>query len=251
MWLEVEVCRNDRIYRQEYARGEAITPVREISAATGRTGTLVRFLPDPEIFGGTQFDYSYFEEPLREMAFLTLGLHIELRDDRTGQRAVFIAPRGLVDFVTYLNRDLDVLHPPIFIQDTIDQVRIEIALQYTTGAEERIRYYANHSHNRIGGTHRLGFQAALTHTLKSFGREAGADTNILNLKDDDIRVGLTAVVSVQLPEPQFESQSKLRLNNPEVQSLVAGVVRKQLGDYLAANPKVVARIMKKITRSIG
>src|SRR5438552_1128771 len=247
-WVEAEVRRDGRAYVQEYERGMPITEVKDIGAAKG-TGTRITFLPDREIFTETTFDYDTLEARLRELAFLNKGLAIKLTDKRTGQEELFKYDGGLAEFVQYLNRSEEPIHKPIYIEKIMDEVRVEIALQYTTADEERVRCYANNAFNSAGGTHLSGFRAALTRTLNTY----GAKENMF--KDDpepigaEFREGLTAVISVQVPDPQLEAQTKVRLNNPEVEGIVATVINEQLGKYLEENPAPAHKIMKKVILS--
>src|SRR6266852_5021544 len=244
-WVEAEVRRNGRAYVQEYERGKAITEVKDIGAAKG-TGTRITFMPDREIFHDTTFDYDTLEARLRELAFLNKGLAIKLTDKRTGQEESFKYDGGLAEFVQYLNRSEEPIHKPIYIEKIMDEVRVEIALQYTTADEERVRCYANNAFNSAGGTHLSGFRSALTRTLNAYGTKENLFKNDLAPIGEDFREGLTAIVSVQVPEPQLEAQTKIRLNNPEVEGIVASVVNELLSKYLEENPKDANRIMKKV-----
>ncbi|HZT79557.1 MAG TPA: DNA gyrase subunit B, partial [Gemmataceae bacterium] len=246
-WVEAEVRRNGRVYVQEYERGKAVTPVKEIGVAKdARTGTKVRFKPDPEIFHDVTFDYDRLESRLRELAFLNKGLSIKLSDEATGKEETFFYAGGVAEFVEYLDRSEDVLHKPIYIEKLVDDVRVEAAFQYTTGEEERVRCYANNAYNPGGGTHLSGFRAALTRTLNAYISKEGLAKNGLEIRGEDFREGLTGVVSVQVPEPQFESQTKVRLNNLEVEGIVASVVNEQLAKFLEENPKDAQKIVKKV-----
>jgi DNA gyrase subunit B len=244
-WTEAEVRRNGRVYKQEYARGKATTPVKDIGAAKG-TGTLITFKPDPEIFKETRFDYDTLEARLRELAFLNKGLTFQLIDKRTGKEETFKYDGGIAEFVAYLNRSEEVLHKPIYIEKTVDNIRVEVALQYTTGEEERVRCYANNGYNPVGGTHLSGFRAALTRTLNAYGTKEELFKNVSPI-GEDFREGVTAVVSIQHPDPQFESQNKIRLLNAEVEGVVLSVVNEGLAKYLEENPKDAQRIIKKVT----
>ncbi len=245
-WTEAEVRRDGKVYVQEYERGKAITEVKEIGLSPGRTGTKVTFKPDPEIFHDATFDYDTLESRLRELAFLNKGLAIKLTDARSGKEETFHYAGGVGEFVEYLNRAEDTLHKPIYMDRTIDDVRVELAFQYTTGDEERVRCYANNAYNHAGGTHLSGFRSALTRVLNTYGSKEGHFKNDLQPIGEDFREGLTAVVSVAVPEPQFESQTKIRLNNPEVEGIVTSVVHEELSKYLEENPKDATKIMKKV-----
>jgi DNA gyrase subunit B len=244
-WTEAEIRRNGRVYKQEYARGKAVTEVKDIGAAKG-TGTLITFKPDTEIFKDTRFDYDTLETRLRDLAVLNKGLIFHLIDKRTGKEEVFKYDGGIAEFVAYLNRSEEVLHKPIYIEKMVDNVRVEVALQYTTGDEERVRCYANNGYNPVGGTHLSGFRAALTRTLNAYGSKEELFKNVSPI-GEDFREGVTAIVSIQHPDPQFESQNKIRLLNAEVEGIVISVVNEQLGKYLEENPKDAQRILKKVT----
>ncbi len=243
-WSEAQVQRNGRTYIQEYERGKAVSEVRDIGASK-RTGTLVKFKPDPEIFHDVTFDYDTLEDRLRELSFLNKGLTLSLHDERTGKEEVFKADGGLAEFVKYINRMEEVIHPPIHIEKTVDEVAVEVSMQYTRGEEERNRCYTNNAFNSIGGTHLSGFRTALTRTLNTYGSKEELFKNVSPI-GDDFREGLTVVISVQVPEPQFDSQEKKRLNNLEVEGIVAGVVSEHLGKFLEENPKVATIIIKKV-----
>jgi DNA gyrase subunit B len=245
LWCEAEVRRNGKVYTQEYERGKAITEVKEIGLAN-KTGTKITFKPDPEVFHAATFDYDTLEARLRELAFLNKGLTMKLTDARSGKEDTFHYAIGVAEFVEYLNRSEETLHKPVYIEKTVDDVRVELALQYTTGEEERVRCYTNNAYNAGGGTHLSGFRAALTRTLNAYGSKQELFKNGLTPIGEDFREGLTAVISIQVPEPQFESQTKIRLNNPEVEGIVTSVVNEQLGKFLEETPKDAQKIMKKV-----
>jgi DNA gyrase subunit B len=244
-WAEARVHRHGKVYVQEYERGRAITEVKEVGRSD-RTGTHVTFKPDPEIFHETTFDYDTLESRLRELAFLNKGLGIKLTDERSGKEEKFKYDGGIAEFVEYLNRSEDALHKPIYVDRVVDDVRVEVALQYTTADEERTRCYANNAFNSAGGTHLSGFRTALTRTLNNYGNKQGLFKNDLAPIGEDFREGLTAVVSVYVPDPQLEAQTKVRLNNPEVDGIVGGVVGEYLAKYLEETPKDAQKIMKKV-----
>jgi DNA gyrase subunit B len=245
-WTEARVYRDGRVYSQEYERGKPTSEVKDIGAAGHRHGTTVQFMPDPEIFHDATFDYDTLEPRLRELAFLNKGIGFRLTDERTGKNETFKYEGGIHEFVEFLNRSEEVLHKPIYVDRTMDDVRVEVAFQYTTSEEERVRCYTNNAYNPVGGTHLSGFRSALTRTLNSYGTKAGVFKNGLTPIGEDFREGITGVVSVQHPDPQFESQNKIRLNNPEVEGIVAGVVGEHLAKYMEENPKDAQRIMKKV-----
>jgi DNA gyrase subunit B len=251
-WAEAHVYRDGRHYVQEYARGEATTGVNDIGPAGSRTGTTVTFRPDPEIFHDATFDYDTLEARLRELAFLNKGLTIKLTDERNGKEEVFNYQGGLMEFVQFLDRSEDVLHKPIYVDktvhvdDTVGDIRVEAAIQYTTSEDERVRCYTNNAYNPVGGTHLVGFRTAVTRTVNVYGKKENVFKDNLTPSGDDTREGMTAVVSVQVPDPQFESNNKLRLNTPEVEGVVASVINESLGQWLEENPKDAQRIMKKV-----
>src|SRR5262249_7504666 len=179
---------------------------------------------------------------------LNKGLTIKLSDARPGKEKedTFYYAGGVAAFVEYLNRTEETLHKPIHIEKEIDEVRVELALQYTTGEEERVRCYTNNAYNAGGGTHLSGFRGALTRTLNAYGGKENLFKNDLQPIGEDFREGLTAIVSIQVPEPQFESQTKIRLNNPEVEGIVTSVLHEYLAKFLEENPKEASRIMKKV-----
>src|SRR6516162_1311310 len=245
-WSEAEVRRNGKVYKQEYERGYAVSPVKEIGTApNNRTGTKVQFKPDTEIFKDAAFDYDSLEVRLRELAFLNKGLAIKLTDERTGKEESFIAEGGVAQFVEYLNRTEEPIHKVLYVDKTVDDVKVEAAFQYNKSEEERVRCYANNAHNPGGGTHLSGFRTALTRALTAYGAKQNLFKNITP-QSEDYREGITAIVSIAVPEPQFESQTKIRLNNPEVDGIVSSVVYEYLMTFLEENPKIADTIMKKV-----
>lgn len=246
-WTEAEVRRNGKVYVQEYERGHATTPVKELGAAQGaRTGTKITFKPDPEIFHEARFDYDTLEHRLRELAFLNKSLSIKLTDLRSGKEELFSYAGGVGEYVEYLNRSEDVVHKVLHVDKRVDDVQVEISFQYNTGESERVLCYANNAHNPGGGTHLSGFRSALTRALNAYGAKENMFKNNLQPIGEDFREGITAIVSIQVPEPQFESQTKIRLNNPEVEGIVSSVLFEYLSKFLEENPKEASKIMKKV-----
>jgi DNA gyrase subunit B len=253
-YVEAQVQRNGRTYMQEYERGVAVTAVKDIGPAK-RNGTRVKFKPDPEIFHDRAFDYLTLEDRLRELAFLNKGLSITLHDERAGKEDHFKYDGGLAEFVKYVNRMDEVLHPPIHIDKAVEQfaedgtpagsVAIEVALQYTRTEEERVRCYTNNAYNSIGGTHLSGFRTALTLALKKYGEREGLFKSATP-EGVDFREGLTVIISVLLAKPQFDSQEKKRLNNLEVEGIVSAVVHEALAKYLEEHPKESKVILNKV-----
>lgn len=245
-WTEAEVRRGGKVYVQEYERGVATTEVKQLgSCPPNRTGTKITFHPDPEIFHDATFDYDTLEGRLRELAFLNKGLAIKLTDERTGKEEVFHYEGGVAAFVDYMNRTEEPIHKALYVDKTVDDVRVEAAFQYTSGEEERVRCYANNAHNPGGGVHLSGFRAALTRALNTYGTKENKFKNTTPI-GEDFREGVTAVISVAVPEPQFESQTKIRLNNPEVEGIVTSVVHEYLSKFLEENPKEADKILKKV-----
>jgi DNA gyrase subunit B len=245
-WTEARVRRNGKVYMQEYERGVATSPLKEIGAAAdGKTGTTIQFKPDPELFHDATFDFETLESRLRELAFLNKGLAISLHDERNGKKDSFHYEGGIAEFVAYLNRNDETIHPVIYVDKTVDNIRVEVAMQYTTGEEERSRAYANNAWNQGGGTHLSGFRAAVTRALNAYGNKQEMFKNVTPI-GEDFREGLTAIISVQVPDPQFESQTKIRLNNPEVEGLVTSILHEHLSTYLEEKPKEAKRVLNKV-----
>lgn len=243
--LVVEVKRDGKLYRQEYRRGQPVTGVIEVGPAEG-TGTTIRFRPDPEIFSTVKFSYDIIADRLRDLSFLNKGLWIVLRDERTGQEETFYHTGGLVDFVRYLNYGRESLYPdPIYLAGEKDGVIVEVAMQHHDGYVENLFSYANNIHTREGGTHETGFKAALTRAVNDYAKKFNLIKDPTSLSGEDIREGLTAVVSVKVPEPQFEGQTKTRLGNSEVKSIVESVVGEGLAAFLEETPAVARKIVEK------
>ena len=243
--LEVHVARNKRLYRQDYHRGIPHGKVRRRGkpANPRDTGTTVRFKPDSEIFAGENgepisFDFETLSSRLRQLAFLVPGLEINLTDQRHGQHRTFYFEGGIQSYVALTARARDpVIAQPIFISESVNDVRVEIALQYVRRPREFVHAFANTVHTPDGGTHLSGFRAALTGTINRVAREVGLlKANEPNLTGDDVREGLVAAISVYLPDPQFESQTKVRLNNPEVSGIVQSIANAALGRHLHETP---------------
>ncbi|WP_274964257.1 ATP-binding protein, partial [Tepidanaerobacter syntrophicus] len=245
-WMEVEVKRDGGIFYQRYERGKAVTDVIR-KGDTDKTGTKITFMPDDEIFEEINFSYDILTQRLREQAFLTRGIKIELIDERTGKTNVFHYEGGIVSFVKYLNRTKEVLHEePIYMRAVRDDIEVEVALQYNNSYIETVLSFANNINTQEGGTHLIGFRTALTRTMNDYMRK----TNMLkeqdaNLSGEDVREGLTAVISVKLPNPQFEGQTKTKLGNSEVRSLVDSIVGEGMSQFLEENPSIAKIIAEK------
>jgi DNA gyrase subunit B len=247
-WLVATIERDGKIFRQRYERGKPVTPV-EVIGKTKRTGTTVHFLPDATIFSTTTFKYDRIAERLRELAFLNPDLTLEIRDERDGQHEVFAYRGGLVDFVRYIDSTQTALIKPISISgvggEPGREVVVDICFEYNNEYTERLFSYVNNINTTEHGTHVSGFRFALTRTINAY-----AEANNLakvQFTGEDFREGLTAVISVKVPEPQFEGQTKTRLGNSEVEGIVRSIVSEQLTRYLDANPTAARRIIEKIT----
>ncbi len=247
-WCEVVVKREGKIYRQRYQRGRPVTPVEVIGTTRpDDTGTRTTFRFDPEIFG-TDIDYRFdtLVQRFREMAFVTRGVWIRFVDERVRREMNFYFEGGIRSFVRYLNRHRKPLHPVIYAEKTIDQVGVEIAIQYTDAFTESVYAFANTIHTVDGGTHLTGLRTAITRTLNDYARKHGfLKDSDPNFSGDDTREGLTAVVSIKHPDPQFESQTKVKLMNPEVQTYVQQVASEALSTFLEENPSAARAIIQK------
>jgi len=245
-WLKVEVDIDGGHYEQRYSRGRVETPL-ERTGDSDRTGTTITFKPDPEIFEDTTFNYDIVAQRLRELAFLNRGLRIGLVDETTGRESLFHYRGGIVSFVETLNKNKDALHrPPVYISAEREGQSVEVAMQYTDGYTETVLSFANTIHTKEGGTHEAGFKMALTRVVNDYARRAGLlKENEPNLAGEDIREGLTVILSVNLPNPQFEGQTKTKLGNNETRGIVDSVVGEGLSAYLEENPSVARRIVEK------
>jgi len=246
-FLVAEIWRHGKIFVQEYRRGEKVSDVREVGK-TNKRGTKIHFKPDPEIFQEVRFDFDILSKRMRELAFLTKGVKICISDERTGKKKEFLYKGGIITFVEYLNRNRDVIHPkPIYISGKKNDVVMEISLQYNTSYKENIFSFANNINTNEGGTHLAGFRAALTRSINQYlQRSPFAKQFKGKLSGDDVREGLTAIVSVKLPEPQFEGQTKTKLGNSEVKGLVEALVNEGLGSYFEENPSTIKAILHKV-----
>ncbi len=243
-WCEVEVYRDGHVYQQEYERGVPQGPVRRMGS-TKKVGTKTAFKPDAEIFQTTKFLYDVVYKRLQELAFLNRGVRIIYRDERNGEGDEFYYERGIVEFVEYLNRASELIHNEvIYLDGQSEGVGYEVAIQYSGEFTENLHSYVNNIHTHEGGTHVSGFRSALTRTLNNYGRKENLFKDITPT-GDDFREGLTAVISMRVPDPQFEGQTKTKLGNSEVE----GILSSALGDFLTAfleeNPKTAKTIVRK------
>lgn len=242
-WLELEVKRDGSVYQQRYERGNPVTPLTVVGK-TRKRGTKITFKPDREIFEEIEFSFDILAHRLRELAFLNKGLEISITDERTVKTTLFKYKGGIVQFVEHLNENKNPTHSPVYIADEREGVILEAAIQYNDSYTENLFSYANNINTKEGGTHLIGFKTALTRTINNY----AASNNLLKgetLLGDDIREGLTAVISIKLPNPQFEGQTKTKLGNSEIKGLVEAVVNERLGTFFEENPSIVKKIVEK------
>jgi DNA gyrase subunit B len=246
-WLEVEVKRDGKIYHQRYERGKTVSKLTVIGKSTS-TGTKVTFKPDKTIFSKIDFSYDILSQRLRELAFLNKGLKIKLVDERTDKEAVFEFSGGVISFVEYLNKNKNPLHNKvIYFQKSQDDIITEVALQYNDGYAETLFSFANNINTIEGGTHLSGFKSALTRAINQYAKSKNLiKGDEIAITGDDVREGLTAVVSVKVPNPQFEGQTKTKLGNSEVEGLVASASLDALAAYCEENPSVANKIIDKV-----
>ena len=246
--LEVEIRRNGNVYRQTYCQGKT-TSALEIVGSAEDTGTRIHFVPDPAIFTETTvYDFKVLKKRLRELAFLNKGLRISLKDEREGkeQEEVYLQNGGIIDFVQALNEGKDAMNQVIYFEGERDGVQVEIAMQYTDTYTENIMSFANNIHTHEGGTHETGFKIALNRVINSYARKNNIiKENEDNLTGDDIREGMTAIVSVKVPEPQFEGQTKTKLGNSEVRGICDSITGTSIAQFLEENPSVAKKMIEK------
>jgi DNA gyrase subunit B len=245
-WLEVEIKQNGLVHQQRFERGTPASPLTVVGKTKGR-GTKITFKPDAEIFEVMEFHYDVLAQRLRELAFLNKGLQINITDERTTKSQVFLYKGGIISFVEHLNKNKTPIHPkPIYVSGEKEGISVEIALQYNDGYAENIHTFANNINTREGGTHLVGFKSALTRTSNSYGTSSGIlKEGKESISGEDIREGLTAVISVKLPNPQFEGQTKMKLGNSEVKGLVEAITNEALSTYFEENPSVARKIIEK------
>ena len=252
--MVVEIKRNGNIYRQEYKRGKTVAPLEMIGEAPrGKTGSKTVFWPDPEIFETTVFDFEVIQHRLREMAFLNKGIKITLKDERAGRKKneVFHYEGGIKEMVKYQNQNKDAIHDDVIYFEIIrEKYELEVAMQYTSSYSELILGYANNINTTDGGTHLVGFKSALTRVFNDYAKRAKIlKDNDDSLTGDDVREGLTAVVSVKLAEPEFEGQTKAKLGNPEIRGFVETSTNDNLMAFLEQNPSQAKNILEKCIRA--
>ncbi len=244
-WLEVEVRRNGEIYHQKFERGRPVSELETIGK-TSEVGTTVTFLPDSSIFSTTTFEWDILANRMRELAFLNKGITITLNQEADGREETFHYDGGIMEFVQHLNRSRAPIHPDVVcFEKERDNVQVEIAMQYTDTYNESIASFCNNINTIEGGTHLSGFRAALTRTINNYGKANKLLKDTETMSGEDIREGLTAIVSVKVPSPQFEGQTKTKLGNGEVQGIVESIINEELGDYLEEHPAFARKLIDK------
>ncbi len=245
-WLDLEIKQNGQVWEQHYKKGIPTGPLTRVGTTKSR-GTKITFKPDAEIFESIEFNYDTLSPRFRELAFLNNGLRIKITDERINEEQTFFYEGGIVSFVEHINKNKTSLHPkPIYITKEKDGVSVEVAIQYNDSYSETLYSFANNINTKEGGSHLVGFKSALTRTANNYATSSGLSKNSKEaLTGDDIREGLAAVISVKLPSPQFEGQTKTKLGNSEIKGIVESVVNDVLGNYFEQNPAVVRKIIEK------
>jgi len=248
--LTVEVSRDGQLYVQEYQQGKPVTPL-QVKGKSRSTGTKITFVPDPEVFEETTMSWDIIAQRLRELSFLNKGIRVTLKDERDGQEKQFYHTGGIKDYVAYLNKNKEIVNPKtIYFEVSKDETVVEVAIQYNTGYLENIYSYANNIHTQEGGTHEIGFKNALTRVINDYAKRSGLSKESEgNLAGEDIREGMTAIISVLVREPQFEGQTKTKLGNTQVRSIVENAVYENVSDYLSENPGAAKKIVEKAIAS--
>ncbi|PIQ84813.1 MAG: DNA topoisomerase (ATP-hydrolyzing) subunit B [Candidatus Omnitrophica bacterium CG11_big_fil_rev_8_21_14_0_20_63_9] len=245
-WLEAEVKRDGKVYRQRYQRGKPVSALTTVGKATG-TGTRITFKADKEIFkAGIVYNYDTLATRMRELAFLNKGLIVKLKDERSEKETSFQFNGGIKEFVEHLNKSKTALHGAVYFEDAKDNVSVEIALQYNDGYAEHLFSFANNINTVDGGTHLSGFKSALTRTINNYCKAKNLfKGDDLKIESDDSRAGLTAVVSVKVPQPQFEGQTKAKLGSPEVEGIVSSICNEKLATFFEEHPTIANKIADK------
>ncbi len=241
--LVIEIKRKEKIYRQEYSRGNPKTKLKVVGKSN-ETGTSITFWPDPEIFSKLDFDYKLLETRFREIVFLNAGLKIILIDENKNKKEEFFASGGIIEFVKWLNKSKEVFHKPIYFKKEVDYTIIEVSIQYNRGYQENIFGFVNTINTVEGGTHVSGFKTALTRVINDYAKKKGLLKNGL-LSGDDVREGLTVVLSLKMSDPQFEGQTKTKLGNSEIKGFVDSVVTTDLSEFFEENRSVARKITSK------
>src|SRR5881398_2484257 len=249
-WLEVEIRRGGKEWTQRYEHGVSTGPLTA-TGATKKTGTIIRFKPDAKIFEETTFSFDTLSNRLRELAFLNRGLKLVIEDERDGRSHTFLYKGGIIEFIKHLNQNKTPLHPKVlFFEGKKGDIEVEVALQYNDGYQESVFSFANNINTREGGTHLTGFRAALTGQLSTYAEKNGYLKNFKGgVTGDDVREGLCAVVSVRLPDPQFEGQTKAKLGNTDMKGLVQQIVYEKLAVAFEEDPTTARKIADKCVRA--
>jgi DNA gyrase subunit B len=250
-WCEVEVLKDGKLYSQRYEHGKPTGAMQVRDADKGRkgSGTRTRFKPDATIFDDVEYHYDTLAGRMRELAYLNKGLSIELTDARSGKSHTYLAQGGIVEFVKYLNQNKEVLHskPVYFSRERDGNVSVEVAFQYNDGYAESVFSFVNNINTVEGGTHLVGFRSALTRTLTNYADKEGMTRNVkASVAGEDVREGLTAIISIKMQNPQFEGQTKTKLGNSEIKGIVESVVGEGLREYFEENPPVARKIIEKM-----
>lgn len=243
-YLKAEVKRDGKLYVQEYSCGKPKADVKPVGDADG-TGTKITFSPDPDIFDAVKFNLETLQKRLREMAYLNKGIKIILTDNRKDKTQEFLYKGGIAEFVEYLNRNVNTIQKPFYFEKEKDDVNVEVAIQYNVSFKEQVFSFANNINTHEGGSHLTGFKTALTRSLNKYAEQNGLVQKGQRLTSDDFREGLTAIVSVKVPEPQFEGQTKTKLGNSEVRGIVETLTAEYLQIFLQETPGVAKTILKK------
>lgn len=244
-WLVAEVRRDGKVHKMRFERGKTASPL-EIVGDTDFTGTTITFKPDAEIFTETiEFIYDTLQSRIRELAFLNAGITITLTDERQDKSQTFHYEGGIASFVEFLNQSKESQHEPVFVAGEKDGIVAEVALQYNDGFATNIYSFANNINTHEGGTHEVGFKTALTRVINDYGKRSNLLKDDAKLDGDDVQEGLTAVISVKIPEPQFEGQTKTKLGNSEVRGIVQTLFGEKFADFLNENPAVAKKIVEK------
>ena len=248
--MRVEVKKDGKVYMQEYKRGKPDDDVKVIGTCEkGISGTTVTFLPDDEIFSTVEFDFNVLANRFREIAFLNGGLKIILNDERKDKKEEFHFTGGLIEFVKWLNKSKEEIHKPIYFKKQTDHTIAEISVQYNNGYQENIFGFVNTINTVEGGTHIVGFKTALTRVINDYAQKQGVIKEKESLTGDDVREGLTAVVSIKIPDPQFEGQTKTKLGNSDIKGIIDSIATTALAEFFEENPQIAKKIAQKAYES--
>ncbi len=244
-WLEAEVRREGHVWSMDFVRGKVSSDLKKLGKSD-TTGTKITFKPDPDIFTDTKYVYETLAKRAQELAFLSAGVHISIEDERTDQKDEYYYPEGIIEFVKYLNRTESPLYDPIIrLTGELDGVFVDVAVQHNDGFLENVRSFANNVNNPGGGTHLSGFRAALTRTVNAYGKREKIFNDDIVPTGDDFREGLVAVITVRVPDPQFEGQTKFKLGNSEVEGIVNSIAGEGLNKFFEENPAIAKKICQK------